>query len=158
MSNPPNDADRRTLSRVAPLLMDYLRQRSLSGPDNKTPKYGDQHGNASQVGSGRHCRREKVLLLAVVGTRNEPGVRTSVCHKMRTGRVSTLRCTTRKSRISFASNKAMYWLNQAYDARFNPSILIRPGFDPLRSDLRLVELQQRMGQRDLLVSLRRDRR
>jgi tetratricopeptide (TPR) repeat protein len=42
-------------------------------------------------------------------------------------------------------NQAMRWLNKAYDARFNPSILIRPGFDPLRSDLRFRELRQRIG-------------
>lgn len=42
-------------------------------------------------------------------------------------------------------DQAMSWLNKAYDARFNPSILIRPGFDPLRSDLRFRELRQRIG-------------
>jgi TolB-like protein/DNA-binding winged helix-turn-helix (wHTH) protein len=42
-------------------------------------------------------------------------------------------------------DQAMSWLNKAYDARFNPSILIRPGFDPLRSDPRFRELQHRIG-------------
>jgi len=26
----------------------------------------------------------------------------------------------------------MIWLDKAYEARFNPSILLRPAFDPLR--------------------------
>jgi tetratricopeptide (TPR) repeat protein len=42
-------------------------------------------------------------------------------------------------------DEAMRWLNNAYDARFNPAILIRPGFDPLRSDPRFRELRQRVG-------------
>ena len=42
-------------------------------------------------------------------------------------------------------DQAMSWLNKAYDARFNPSILIRPAFDPLRSDARFQELKRRMG-------------
>jgi tetratricopeptide (TPR) repeat protein len=42
-------------------------------------------------------------------------------------------------------NQAMSWLNKAYDARFAPSILIHPGFDPLRSDARFRELRQRLG-------------
>jgi TolB-like protein/DNA-binding winged helix-turn-helix (wHTH) protein len=40
---------------------------------------------------------------------------------------------------------AMIWLNKAYDARFNPSILLRPGFDSLRSDLRFRDLRRRIG-------------
>jgi TolB-like protein/DNA-binding winged helix-turn-helix (wHTH) protein/Flp pilus assembly protein TadD len=42
-------------------------------------------------------------------------------------------------------DQAMSWLNKAYDARFNPSILIRPGFDPLRSDARFRDLRHRIG-------------
>jgi TolB-like protein/DNA-binding winged helix-turn-helix (wHTH) protein/Flp pilus assembly protein TadD len=42
-------------------------------------------------------------------------------------------------------DQAMNWLNKAYDARFNPEILVRPTFDPLRSDARFRELRRRVG-------------
>jgi TolB-like protein/DNA-binding winged helix-turn-helix (wHTH) protein/Flp pilus assembly protein TadD len=42
-------------------------------------------------------------------------------------------------------DEAMTWLNRAYTARFNPSILLRPGFDALRSDARFQELRRRIG-------------
>ena len=40
---------------------------------------------------------------------------------------------------------ALRWLDKAYEARFNPSILLRPGFDPLRSDARFAHLMHRIG-------------
>ncbi|MBR0838315.1 tetratricopeptide repeat protein [Bradyrhizobium manausense] len=40
---------------------------------------------------------------------------------------------------------ALDWLDKAYDARFNPSILLRPAFDPLRGDARFKGLMQRIG-------------
>ena len=43
------------------------------------------------------------------------------------------------------NDRAMVWLNKAYQARFNPSILMRPVFDPLRSDPRFQDLLHRMG-------------
>jgi TolB-like protein/DNA-binding winged helix-turn-helix (wHTH) protein/Tfp pilus assembly protein PilF len=42
-------------------------------------------------------------------------------------------------------DRAMIWLNKAYEARFNPSILLRPAFDALRSDARFRDLRRRIG-------------
>jgi TolB-like protein/DNA-binding winged helix-turn-helix (wHTH) protein/Tfp pilus assembly protein PilF len=42
-------------------------------------------------------------------------------------------------------DQAMIWLNKAYEARFNPSILLRPAFDLLRSDARFKDLRRRIG-------------
>jgi TolB-like protein/DNA-binding winged helix-turn-helix (wHTH) protein/Flp pilus assembly protein TadD len=40
---------------------------------------------------------------------------------------------------------AMNWLEKGYAERFNPGVLIRPAFDPLRSDPRFQRLMQRVG-------------
>jgi tetratricopeptide (TPR) repeat protein len=42
-------------------------------------------------------------------------------------------------------DQAMKWLEEAYEERFNPSILLRPAFDPLRSDPRFQDLVRRIG-------------
>ena len=43
------------------------------------------------------------------------------------------------------SDQAMFWLERAYEERFNPSVLLRPGFDPLRQDPRFQDLLRRIG-------------
>jgi tetratricopeptide (TPR) repeat protein len=43
------------------------------------------------------------------------------------------------------NTEAMAWLERAYEERFNPSILVRPSFDPLRSDKRFKDLMRRIG-------------
>jgi tetratricopeptide (TPR) repeat protein len=43
------------------------------------------------------------------------------------------------------NGQAMNWLERAYEERFNPSILLRSGFRPLRSDPRFEDLLSRVG-------------
>ena len=43
------------------------------------------------------------------------------------------------------NDQAMIWLEKAYETRFNPSILLRPAWDPLRSDARFKDLRRRIG-------------
>ena len=43
------------------------------------------------------------------------------------------------------TDNAMSWLEKGYEERFNPGVLIRPGFDPLRSDPRFQDLVRRTG-------------
>jgi len=42
-------------------------------------------------------------------------------------------------------DQAMKWLEKAYEDHFNPSILLRPAFDPLRFDPRFQNLVHRIG-------------
>jgi TolB-like protein/DNA-binding winged helix-turn-helix (wHTH) protein/Tfp pilus assembly protein PilF len=43
------------------------------------------------------------------------------------------------------NEQAMNWLERAYEERFNPSILLRSGFDPLRSNPRFKDFLRRVG-------------
>jgi tetratricopeptide (TPR) repeat protein len=43
------------------------------------------------------------------------------------------------------TDQAMTWLETGYAERFNPGVLLRPGFDPLRSDSRFQNLVHRIG-------------
>jgi TolB-like protein/DNA-binding winged helix-turn-helix (wHTH) protein/Flp pilus assembly protein TadD len=45
------------------------------------------------------------------------------------------------------SDRAMTWLEKGFEERFNPSVLLRPGFDPIRSDPRFQGLLRRIGLR-----------
>jgi Flp pilus assembly protein TadD len=42
-------------------------------------------------------------------------------------------------------DQAMTWLEKGFAERFNPSVLLRPGFDPLRADRRFQDLERRVG-------------
>jgi len=43
------------------------------------------------------------------------------------------------------TDNAMNWLEKGFEERFNPGVLLRPGFDPLRSDPRFQNLLRRIG-------------
>ena len=42
-------------------------------------------------------------------------------------------------------DQAMTWLEKGYEERFNPGVLLRPGFDSLRSDPPFQNLERRIG-------------
>ena len=42
-------------------------------------------------------------------------------------------------------DQAMSWIERGYEERFNPGVLLRPGFDPLRSDIRFQDIVRRIG-------------
>jgi TolB-like protein/Flp pilus assembly protein TadD len=42
-------------------------------------------------------------------------------------------------------DQAMTWLEKGFEERFNPGVLLRPGFDPIRSDPRFQNLLRRVG-------------
>jgi TolB-like protein/DNA-binding winged helix-turn-helix (wHTH) protein/Flp pilus assembly protein TadD len=43
------------------------------------------------------------------------------------------------------NDQAMTWLEKGFAERFNPGVLLRPGFDPIRSDPRFQNLLHRIG-------------
>ena len=43
------------------------------------------------------------------------------------------------------ADQAMAWLERGYEERFNPGVLLRPGFDPVRLDPRFESLVARVG-------------
>ncbi len=77
-------------------------------------------------------RSEAVKLLGELKTRSGPG-----------------HANTSEIAMVYASlgdkDQAMNWLEKGYEDRFNPGVLLRPGFDPLRSDSRFQNLVHRMG-------------
>ena len=53
------------------------------------------------------------------------------------------------------ADQALNWLEKGYEDRFNPGVLLRPGFDPLRSDPRFQDLLHRIGLRFLVSGIPR---
>src|SRR5271154_4336128 len=82
------------------------------------------------VASGR--RNEAVKLLGDLKRRSNPGY-----------------SNASEIAVIYASlgdrDQAMNWLEKGYEERFNPGVLLRPGFDPLRSDPRFQDLLHRIG-------------
>ena len=55
-------------------------------------------------------------------------------------------------------DQAMNWLEKRFEERFNPGVLSRPGFDPLRSDPRFKDLVRLIGPPSSRVSWEREQK
>jgi tetratricopeptide (TPR) repeat protein len=82
------------------------------------------------VASGK--RREAVKLLSDLKKRSNPGY-------LDASEIAVIYVALGDT------DQAMNWLEKGYEERFNPSVLLRPGFDPLRSDPRFQDLLHRIG-------------
>jgi TolB-like protein/DNA-binding winged helix-turn-helix (wHTH) protein/tetratricopeptide (TPR) repeat protein len=82
------------------------------------------------VASGK--RREALKLLGDLKKRSHPGYSNAA-------EIATIYASLGDT------DQAMNWLERGYEERFNPGVLLRPGFDPLRSDSRFQNLLHRVG-------------
>ena len=82
------------------------------------------------VASGK--RSEAVKLLGDLKKRSHPGYSNAA-------EIATIYASLGDT------DQAMNWLERGYEERFNPGVLLRPGFDPLRSDARFQNLLHRVG-------------
>jgi TolB-like protein/DNA-binding winged helix-turn-helix (wHTH) protein/Tfp pilus assembly protein PilF len=82
------------------------------------------------VASGK--RSEAVKLLGDLKKRSNPGYSNAA-------EIAMIYASLRDA------DQSMTWLEKGYDERFNPGVLLRPGFDPLRSDSRFQNLLHRVG-------------
>jgi hypothetical protein len=101
-------------------------------------------------------KRAKILGISEVATR----IVVLVCYsKVRRQGFSEFRAAEPKSQNGFSNapeialvyvgldqkDQAMGWLEKAFEERFSPWVLMRPAFDPLRSDPRFQDLLHRIG-------------
>jgi tetratricopeptide (TPR) repeat protein len=77
-------------------------------------------------------RNEAVQLITDLKTRSSPGYSNA-------SEIATIYAALGDS------DQAITWLEKGYAERFNPGVLLRPGFDPLRSDPRFQALVRRVG-------------
>jgi tetratricopeptide (TPR) repeat protein len=82
---------------------------------------------------------------ALSGRKNEAGrVLTDLSTRARPGASNAAEVASIYAALGDRS-EAMNWLDKGYEERFNPSVLLRPGFDPLRADRRFQDLERRVG-------------
>jgi TolB-like protein/DNA-binding winged helix-turn-helix (wHTH) protein/Tfp pilus assembly protein PilF len=90
------------------------------------------------------CTANLARAFAVSGRRNEA---VHILSDLK----SRSRATSNASEIAMIyaalgdNDQAMTWLEKGFEERFNPGVLLRPGFDPLRADPRFQNVERRVG-------------
>jgi len=130
------------------------------------PNFALAHNQLGQAYLQKHMYAEAVAELqkAVELSRNSPTcvanlARAYVASGNREEAVKLLKALKRRSTTGYSTaseiamiyaslgdtDQSMNWLEKGFEERFNPGVLVRPGFDPLRSDRRFQNLLHRIG-------------
>src|SRR5579872_69603 len=130
------------------------------------PNFALAHNQLAQAYLQEHMYAEAVAELqkAVELSRNSPTcvanlARAYVASGNREEAVKLLKALKRRSTTGYSTaseiamiyaslgdtDQSMNWLEKGFEERFNPGVLVRPGFDPLRSDRRFQNLLHRIG-------------
>ena len=130
------------------------------------PNFALAHNQLAQAYLQKHMYAEAVAELqkAVELSRDSPTcianlARAYVASGKRSEAVKLLHVLKKRSSTSYSNaseiamiyaslgdaDQAMNWLEKGLEERFNPGVLLRPGFDPLRSDPRFKDLRRRIG-------------
>ena len=130
------------------------------------PNFALAHTQLAQAYLQKHMYAEAVAELqkAVELSRDSPTSRANlarayVASGKRSEAVKLLNVLKRRSSAGYSNaseiamiyasmgdnDQAMNWLEKGFEERFNPGVLLRPGFDPLRSDPRFQNLLRRIG-------------
>jgi len=101
---------------------------------------------AVELSRGNTAFESNLAYAYAVSGRKEEAIRIAKDLESDQGRSSVADSNIAMIYVGLGNNdQAMIWLNKAYQARFNPSILLRPAFDPLRSNPGFQNLLSRIG-------------
>ena len=101
---------------------------------------------AVELSRGNTAFESNLAYAYAVSGRKEEAIRIAKDLESEQGRSSVADSNIAMIYVGLGNNdQAMIWLNKAYQARFNPSILLRPAFDPLRSNPGFQNLLSRIG-------------
>jgi TolB-like protein/DNA-binding winged helix-turn-helix (wHTH) protein/Flp pilus assembly protein TadD len=101
---------------------------------------------AVELSRGNTAFESNLAYAYAVSGRKEEAIRIAKDLESEQGRSSVADSNIAMIYVGLGNNEqAMIWLNKAYQARFNPSILLRPAFDPLRSNPGFQNLLSRIG-------------
>jgi len=130
------------------------------------PNFALAHNQLGQAYLQKHMYAEAVAELqkAVELSRDSPTcvanlARADVASGNREEAVKLLKALKKRSTTGYSTaseiamiyaslgdtDQSMNWLEKGFEERFNPGVLLRPGFDPLRSDSRFEDLMRRIG-------------
>ena len=133
----------RILSARSTSLVSAVRSIGASGPSVSGPSSSCKAIELS--GGSTTCTANLARAYAASGKRNEAArLLSELEQRSRPGYSSASEIATIYAALG-DTDRAMTWLEKGFDERFNPGVLLRPGFDPLRSDRRFQDLVRRVG-------------